>query len=73
MSDAKASLFFCINFDKVQKIYSVMKMEKTKKETKAYKTYALADRDRVDKKTKTARPSVEQVENMRDWSIEKKN
>ncbi|MBQ7718120.1 MAG: hypothetical protein IJT38_02320 [Clostridia bacterium] len=48
-------------------------MDKIKKELKAYKTYALADRDRIDKKTKTARPSEDQVENMRDWSIEKKN
>lgn len=48
-------------------------MTKTKKELKAYKTYALAERDRIEKKTKAARPSEDQVERMRDWSIEKKS
>ena len=48
-------------------------MKKNKKELGTYRTYALADRERIDKKTKTARPSVDQVENMRDWSVEKKS
>jgi len=45
---------------------------KNKKNLGAYVTYALAEKDRIDKDTKTARPSELQVEEMRDFCIENK-
>ena len=45
---------------------------KNKKNLGAYVTYALAEKEKVDKDTKTARPSDFQVEEMRDFCIENK-
>lgn len=38
----------------------------------SYVTYGLADVERVDPEDKTTRPSLESVEEMRAWNIEKK-
>jgi len=48
-------------------------MKKNKKKILgAYETYALAEKDKTDNKTKTTRPSQFQVEEMRDFCIENK-
>ena len=45
---------------------------KNKKTQSTYTTYALAEKAVIDKKTKAARPSDIQVEEMRKFSIENK-
>ncbi len=37
-----------------------------------YCTYGLADKDKIDKKTNAASPSLASVEQTRNWSIENK-
>lgn len=46
--------------------------KKKQKSPQPYDTYALAENEKQDKDTKTARPSDENVERMRNWSIENK-
>lgn len=47
-------------------------IKKHKKILKENETLALAERKYTDKRSKASRPSEENVENMREWSIEKK-
>ncbi len=48
------------------------KSKKKQKSPQPYDTYALAEEARRDKDTNAARPSDENVERMRHWSIENK-
>ena len=47
-------------------------IKKHKKILKENKTLALAERKRTDRRSKASRPSEENVESTREWSIEKK-
>ena len=46
--------------------------QKDKNFVPRYSTYALADKNTKDKKTKAYSPSLASVEQMREWSIENK-